>query len=63
MKDDKENNSEEEKKDIEVVSGDGSEIEISPVYDHIILDKPNKNENKGNIIIPKEQKDSDDNNN
>lgn len=63
MKDDKENTSEEEKKDIEVVSGDGSEIEISPVYDHIILDKPNKNENKGNIIIPKEQKDSDDNNN
>lgn len=63
MKDDKENTSEEEKKDIEVVSGDGSEIEISPVYDHIILDKPNKNENKGNIIIPKKQKDSDDNNN
>lgn len=48
-----------EKKDIEVVSGDGSEIEISPVYDHIILDKPKKNEKKGNIVIPKENKETD----
>jgi len=53
---------EEEKKDIEVVSGDGSEIEISPVYDHIILDKPNKKENKGNIVIPKEKKEDFDKN-
>ena len=48
---------EEEKRDIDVVSGDGSEIEISPVYDHVILDKPNKNEKKEQIIIPKEIKD------
>ena len=47
---------EEKKKEIDVVSGDGSEIEISPVYDHIILDKPNKNEKKENIVIPKEHK-------
>lgn len=58
MEDDKENISDEEKKDIEVVSGDGSEIDISPVYDHIILDKPNKIEKKGNIIIPKEKKET-----
>ena len=44
---------EEEKRDIDVISGDGSEIEISPVYDHVILDKPNKNEKKEQIIIPK----------
>lgn len=44
---------EEEKRDIDVVSGDGSEIEISPVYDHVILDKPNKNEKKEQIVIPK----------
>ena len=60
-------NEEEEKKEIEVVSGDGTEIEISPVYDHIILDKPNNNnEKKGNIIIPKEKKEKEkenDNNN
>lgn len=48
---------EEEKRDIDVISGDGSEIEISPVYDHVILDKPNKNEKKEQIIIPKEIKD------
>ena len=46
----------EKKKEIDVVSGDGSEIEISPVYDHIILEKPNKNEKKENIVIPKEKK-------
>ena len=46
----------EKKKEIDVVSGDGSEIEISPVYDHIILEKPNKNEKKENIVIQKEKK-------
>ena len=56
MDEDNENISDEEKKEIEVVSGDGSEIDISPVYNHIILDKPNKNEKKGNIVIPKEKK-------
>lgn len=40
--------------DIDVVSGDGTEIEISPVYDHIILDKPEKKDKKEQIIIPKE---------
>ena len=47
---------EEEKRDIDVVSGDGSEIDISPVYDHVILDKPNKKEKKEQIVIPKEIK-------
>ena len=36
-------------KDIDVVTGDGTEIDISTVYDHIILDKPEK-KNK-NLII------------
>ncbi len=48
---------EDKKKEIEVISGDGSEIDISPVYDHIILDKPNKKEKKDKIVIPKEIKD------
>lgn len=56
MKEDKENISDEEKKEIEVINGDGTEIDISPVYDHIILDKPNKNEKKEKIVIPKEKK-------
>ena len=42
--------------DIDVVSGDGTEIEISPVYDHIILDKPEKKDKKEKIVIPKEIK-------
>ena len=48
--------------DIDVVSGDGTEIEISPVYDHIILDKPEKKEKKEKIVIPKEKKSNDNNN-
>lgn len=53
---------EEEKRDIDVISGDGSEIEISPVYDHVILDKPSKNEKKEKIVIPKEIKENKTNN-
>ncbi len=51
----------EKNKDIDVVTGDGTEIEISPVYDHIILDKPEKKEKKEQIIIPKEIKSNKDN--
>ena len=52
----------EKNKDIDVVTGDGTEIEISPVYDHIILDKPEKKEKKEKIVIPKEKKSNDNNN-
>lgn len=48
----------EEKRDIDVVTGDGSEINISHVYDHVILDKPSKNGKKEKIVIPKEIKDN-----
>ncbi len=46
--------SEEERKEIEVVSGDGTEIDISPVGEHLIAMKPkSKEENyKKNIVIP-----------
>lgn len=40
-------------KNIEVVSGDGSNLDISPVYDHISASKPNSDKPK-NIIVPKE---------
>ncbi|MCI8760454.1 MAG: hypothetical protein HFJ34_04965 [Clostridia bacterium] len=44
-----------EKKNIEVVSGDGSDLDISPVYDHVNIDKPKSNKEKPtNIVIPKE---------
>ncbi len=48
---------EEEKKDIEVIKGDGTDLEISPVYDHIKMDKSNPKPNKNQkIVIPKNEK-------
>ncbi len=42
-------------KKIEVVSG-GNDLNISPVYDHIDIEKPKENKEKKNVIIPKEKK-------
>ncbi len=47
----------ENKKEIEVVKGDGSNLEISQVYDHINAAKPkNKDKKPKNIIVPNEKK-------
>ena len=47
----------EEKKDIEIVTGDGSDLDISPVYEHLNAAKPKSLEKKEkDIIIPKESK-------
>lgn len=43
-----------EKKNIEVVSGDGSNLEISPVYDHLNTPK-SSDEKPKNIVIPQEK--------
>ena len=48
---------EEEKNEIEVVTGDDSELEISTVYDHLNLDKMRETPSKQNIIIPEVKKD------
>lgn len=44
-----------EKIDLQVVAGDGSDLEISPVYEHSADTKPKtkKSPEKKNIIIPK----------
>ena len=43
--------------EIEIINGDGSDLNISPVYDHIKSGKPKCNDEKPkNIVIPKEQK-------
>lgn len=42
-------------KKIEVINGDGDDLEISPVYDHLDIEKPNI-EKKKEIVIPKEKK-------
>ena len=44
----------EEKKKLEVVSGDGSNLNISPVYEHLNTVKPKTiKEKPKNIVIPK----------
>lgn len=50
-----------EDKKIEIVSGDDSNLKISPVQDHISPLKPHNTDDKKptNIIIPKEKKDDD----
>lgn len=45
----------EEKKNLEVVSGNGKDLDISPVYDHLNVAKPKSTKEKPtSIIIPKE---------
>ncbi len=51
--DEKENN------EYEVVSGDGSNLNISPVYEHLNAGKPRNTEEKKNIVIPKTTKNRD----
>lgn len=43
----------ENKKNIEIVDGDGSNLNISHVYDHLNSGKPKCNEKKPkNVIVP-----------
>ena len=44
-----------ENENIEIVSGDGSTLDISPVYEHIEPEKPNTNNRPKNIIVPVEK--------
>lgn len=48
---------EETPKKIKVVDGDGTDLEISPVYDHLTVGKPQTKENQKEkkIIIPEEK--------
>ena len=48
-------NIENEKKELEIVSGDGSELEFSPVFEHLNAVKPktkDEQEKKKKIVIP-----------
>ncbi len=50
----------EKKKNLEVVSGDGSGLNISPVYEHLNVAKPKSAKEKPkHIVIPKEKKTKD----
>lgn len=43
-------------KKIEVISGNGDNLNISPVYDHIDIEKPKNDKEKKNVVVPKEKK-------
>lgn len=45
-----------DKKNIKVVSGDGKDLDISPVSNHIPISKPKINDNNKKVIIPTEKK-------
>lgn len=48
----------EEKKSLEIVSGDGANLDISPVYENLKVAKPKSAKEKPtDIVIPKEKKD------
>jgi len=52
-------NIENDKKEIEIVSGDGSELEFSPVFEHLNALRPKtkeEQEKKKKIIIPEVKK-------
>lgn len=47
---------EKDNKKIEIVSGNGKDLNISPVYDHIDIEKPKEEKEKKKIIIPNNKK-------
>ena len=49
---------EKESKKIEIVSGDGKNLNISPVYDHIDIEKPKEDKANKKIIIPGNKKET-----
>ena len=50
------------KKDIEVVTGDGTDLDISTVYDYVKIDKQDDDNKKKNIVIPEGSSSDNDNN-
>ncbi len=51
---------EEDKKKLEIVSGDGENLDISPVYEHLNTAKPKCDNKPKNIVIPKAKKEDSD---
>lgn len=41
---------------IDIIAGDGKDLNISPVYDHIDIQKPKEEKGKKKIIIPEDKK-------
>lgn len=47
---------EDDSKEIEVIAGDGSELNISDVEKHIDIQSPKQKDSKKEVIIPTEKK-------
>ncbi len=47
----------EDNKKFKIVSGDGENLDISPVYEHLNSGKPNCDDKPKNIVIPNSIKD------
>lgn len=47
---------EDKKQKIDIIAGDGKELNISPVYHHIDIQKPKEEKEKKQVIIPKDKK-------
>lgn len=45
-----------ENKEIRVVTGDSSDLDISPVYEHLDVSRPKSKIEKNKIVIPKVKK-------
>lgn len=45
-----------ENKEIRVVTGDDSDLDISPVYEHLDISRPKTNFKKEDIVIPQVKK-------
>lgn len=45
-----------DKKEIEVVNGNGKDLDISPVSEHLEIEKPKEDLKKEHIVIPQEKK-------
>ena len=45
-----------DKKKLTIVSGDGKDLEISPVYEHLKNERPKCNKKPTNIVVPKSKK-------
>ncbi len=43
-------------KEIKIVNGDGKDLDISPVYEHLNSAKPKMKKDKKEIVIPEEKK-------
>ena len=46
----------EKNKKLTIVSGDGKDLEISPVYEHLKNERPKCNKKPTNIVVPKSKK-------